>query len=655
MPHPVPDLYKLLEVAPGCTDEDLRKSYCRVLLRVHPDLNPTSVEAAANKTREVLIAYTYLSDWRRAHSKSQGEVVDDVVWDREVSSGGFTIRHGKSGVSPDLNRIAALKQELRDAWRWFAAQQYDIKAALRLVRAAFHGERVDVVDDLIRNAKLVDAAPILAEMYSPDEAARIAIIWAQQLLGSGQSDRDLAIQLLQDIYGVVGISSIMANKLKDNLRSIHYGIAKGHSSGGQKHSPETRIVHLRAIVKLGFELDYIYKLLAEAFYEMGDENEARLNLQHAISLGQGMSAKTIMRALGLLKEEPRQKKERRRHLYTRPEHVPSAAEITCWSENEQWEQIIAHADSALYSPVLLPSARSSLESIASVLGECSDARAISSLLTLLNSVYWDVRQAALLALAKKGGQSELARLQQFGKADKFMQASVGYAEARLIGTSEIANDGSLMKAAEILLRTHSTKQYGEIGAMRYRLEQAMSDSEDARAHVLPILVAYCNYMQDWTRVRKLLGKWSSGGIESSESLELQIDLAAALVRGGMQSTALGCLHPIYNKLSQQAQRKADTVLWDALNSFEFIGPANYTWALRIVFKNAIFATNSKDLLDSLHRLARIMEPIGNTDMGVWLRHTLREAVPGTFYGDSHDRLNYFRPPFRDVSFNEKVE
>jgi len=289
-----------------------------------------------------------------------------------------------------------------------------------------------------------------------------------------------------------------------------------------------------------------------------------------------------------------------------------------------------------------------------VLGECSDARAISSLLTLLNSVYWDVRQAALLALAKKGGQSELARLQHFGKADKLIQASVAYAEARLIGTSEIANDGSLMKAAEILLRTHSTKQYGEIGVMRYRLEQAMSDSKDTPAHVLPILVAYCNYMQDWTRVRKLLGK-SSRGIEGSESLELQIDLAATLVRGGMQCTALGYLHSIYDKLSQQSKRKADAVLWDALNSVEFIGTANYTWALRILFKNAVSAANPKDLLDSLHRLARIMEPIGNTDMGVWLRHTLREAAPGTFYGDSHDRLNYFRPPFRDVSFNEKVE
>src|SRR5207249_4143526 len=102
----------------------------------------------------------------------------------------------------------ALKEELRDAWREFGDRQYDVKAALRLVRAAFQGGRPDVLDALLGNAKLVDAAPILADMYSPDEAGGIALVWAQRLCDSGQLD--LAVQLLEDASTVAGRSSLVA-------------------------------------------------------------------------------------------------------------------------------------------------------------------------------------------------------------------------------------------------------------------------------------------------------------------------------------------------------------------------------------------------------------------------------------------------------------
>jgi hypothetical protein len=163
-------------------------------------------------------------------------------------------------------------------------------------------------------------------------------------------------------------------------------------------------------------------------------------------------------------------------------------------------------------------------------------------------------------------------------------------------------------------------------------------------------------MHDWTRVLKLLGGSSlPTRIGGPQPLELHIDVAAALVRGAVQSAALACLHPIYEQLSRQAQRRADAVLWDALNTFDFIGSAHYTWALGLVLKDAVFAKNPDDLLRGLHRLARIMEPIGEREMAVWLRHTLREGAPGYYYGDSHDRLNYFRPPVCDVDFVKEVK
>jgi tetratricopeptide (TPR) repeat protein len=667
MPDTIHDLYKLFEVAPTCSNEELRRSYRRLLLRYHPDLNPGSIETAATTTRHLLAAYGCLSEWRRAHPTSTPELNQE--WERkaakvviETPTGAqitFSAITEHDAFRVSLGRIAELKQELRDAWREFGARQYDIKSALRLVRAAFQGGRPDVVDSLLTNAKLVDAAPILADMYSADEAAQIARIWGHHLCDSQQFD--LAIQMLQDLLAVAGMSSLMVTELRDDLRSIHYGIAQGHFPD-QKPSPATRILHLSAILKLGFELGYIYKLLAEAFYEIGDEDKARANLQCGLAIDPQLSgAKTIMRALGLISEEPRRKSERIKHLYTRPEQVPSVAAIVGWFEHDQWEQIIAHADPAQYSPRILPSARWSLGAIASVLGECNDCRALPILRTLLNSVYWDVRQNALLALAKTGGELELAELRQIrqarGENDKSVVESVAYAEARLSGAVRPVNDKDVVPAAEELLRTYSHKKYAELGRMRWRLEQAIEHSGDARSTAaLPLLAASCLQMHDWTRVLKLLGGSSlPTRIGGPQPLELHIDVAAALVRGAVQSAALACLHPIYEQLSRQAQRRADAVLWDALNTFDFIGSAHYTWALGLVLKDAVFAKNPDDLLRGLHRLARIMEPIGEREMAVWLRHTLREGAPGYYYGDSHDRLNYFRPPVCDVDFVKEVK
>jgi hypothetical protein len=75
-------------------------------------------------------------------------------------------------------------------------------------------------------------------------------------------------------------------------------------------------------------------------------------------------AKTIMRALGMLNENPPRKLVRANHLYTRPEHVPSIASVVNWFERDQWEKIIAYADASQYSPSLLPSASGALGTIA---------------------------------------------------------------------------------------------------------------------------------------------------------------------------------------------------------------------------------------------------------------------------------------------------
>eukprot|EP00929_Paragymnodinium_shiwhaense_P057985 TRINITY_DN29044_c0_g1_i1.p1 TRINITY_DN29044_c0_g1~~TRINITY_DN29044_c0_g1_i1.p1 ORF type:complete len:247 (+),score=76.10 TRINITY_DN29044_c0_g1_i1:123-863(+) len=54
-------LYKTLEVAPGATEDELKKAYRRLALKWHPDKNPDNEEATA-KFQEISNAYAVLSD-----------------------------------------------------------------------------------------------------------------------------------------------------------------------------------------------------------------------------------------------------------------------------------------------------------------------------------------------------------------------------------------------------------------------------------------------------------------------------------------------------------------------------------------------------------------------------------------------------------------
>ena len=54
------DPYKVLEVAPGATQEEIKKSYRRLAKKNHPDLNPGN-DYAAEKMNEVNAAYDILT------------------------------------------------------------------------------------------------------------------------------------------------------------------------------------------------------------------------------------------------------------------------------------------------------------------------------------------------------------------------------------------------------------------------------------------------------------------------------------------------------------------------------------------------------------------------------------------------------------------
>ena len=112
----------------------------------------------------------------------------------------------------------------------------------------------------------------------------------------------------------------------------------------------------------------------------------------------------------------------------------------------------------------------------------------------------------------------------------------------------------------------------------------------------------------------------------------------------MGSISLRCIHSLYDQMPAPVQSAAREVIWRTLNSHEFIGEDNYLWALRILFESTVARQDANLMLHDLHILARVMEPIRRKEMGSWIRYTLRVEAPGYWFGDQHDRLNYYGSP-----------
>src|SRR3954454_9639910 len=54
--------YEILEVSKDATQEEIKKSYRKLVLKHHPDKNPNNREEAEKKFKEVSKAYQILSD-----------------------------------------------------------------------------------------------------------------------------------------------------------------------------------------------------------------------------------------------------------------------------------------------------------------------------------------------------------------------------------------------------------------------------------------------------------------------------------------------------------------------------------------------------------------------------------------------------------------
>jgi tetratricopeptide (TPR) repeat protein len=387
------ELYQTFSLSPDSSDDELRQAYRRILLLNHPDLNPRNIEEATRRTQEINEAYATLKNYR----ENPGAFSVD-------SPNNISVKMDFSIIFEsliDLKDIARRKDGFQKAFENFQSHPTDTLAALRLIHASFEAERYKELRELLKHPVLIDASVILIKLYGNNKAAITLNRWADQLRQMNLIEQGL--QILEDSYS----AGVAEEPILDELRSFHYSIAQGYQTENKnKPEPFIRIKHLSRILDLGFQLDYIYKLLAEAYFEAGDTINALSNLKRAYEINPELAgAVKISRALGLLPQQEqrsRSKNKKANYVYNHAEQIPHPGQIRIWAREGSWDKIIAFADLNLYSRRIIPSARSTIRQIAASLGDCPDTKAKDLICALQGSVYWDVRDACKASLDRWG-------------------------------------------------------------------------------------------------------------------------------------------------------------------------------------------------------------------------------------------------------------
>ena len=60
----IESLYRLFDVPPTCSDDELKHAYFHALLKHHPDKNLDDIDVATVKTQELTVAYANLKNFR---------------------------------------------------------------------------------------------------------------------------------------------------------------------------------------------------------------------------------------------------------------------------------------------------------------------------------------------------------------------------------------------------------------------------------------------------------------------------------------------------------------------------------------------------------------------------------------------------------------
>lgn len=606
-------LYRLFGVPSTCTDDELRRAYHRALLEHHPDKNRDHIASATVKTQQLTLAYAALMNRRSPQAPDRQNIDGDAGSKITVDGLEFTIEIGFSG-GLDINDIAARKLTFREQWEAFRAHPSDPLAALRLVHAAFGAERQDSVKNLLHNPILIDSASLLLSIIPKDDACETLVRWAETLQESKKGKE--AVQILEDAFATGKATPTVT----DELRNVHYSWAQYvDPTTGSKATPRVRLDHLHRILDLGFKYDYIYKMMAEAYHDLGDDEQARSSLRQAYELNPQLSgAVHISRALGLAPPRRSLRKQESPHLYiyAKPEQIPSSSQLNDWVRTKNWDAVIRFANPQDYSPRILPKSRNILRQIASSLECWNSPRATEALIDLLSfRYYWDVSETAMTSLSKMGDERALNALEDFRASNSrersHLQSCLSYLRERLRNRPSSVKTDSTQEQLALAEQAFAKKDYGEA---RVLLENVLANSAPPEAALLDarvLLARTCAEMQDAKNAIQLIG-------------------------------------PVLSNLPRESRgdviQDVTSWLWSDL-VFQEYAPHNddhYVMALDLHLELMSVAESPDDVLKNLRSLTRWLELLGSEDLVQWIRQLIRTEAPGTWYVDKQSRDQYVR-------------
>ena len=381
------------------------------------------------------------------------------------------------------------------------------------------------------------------------------------------------------------------------------------------------------VIALGYNLDYIHKFLAEAYHALGDDEQAHASLSQAYEMNPNLSgAVQISRTLRF---SPNRKAMEApaasaiRPKWTKPAQVPAPAQIRAWADDQQWVSILGFADPENYSRAVLPKARNTLHAISVALGRCNEAEAIRSLIGLLHfGYYWDVAQAAAVALAKIGDANTLATLKTFGGGQnngaaywnqtgkEYLRQCISYLQTRVNQYSLLVDHDTL----RLLTRAKLESERGNDGLARFLLENVAKDMPQDHPDFVDAMVLWarsCAKMNDYDR-------------------------------------AIEVIRPVFPTLRERGDKitigDVGSWLWNKVGMEEYNDELDdlYRWALDFDLHLIALATTPEDVLRPLRDVTRWLERLGDGDTATIIRELIRMEAPGTGFVDSHDRRSYVR-------------
>jgi tetratricopeptide (TPR) repeat protein len=551
-----------------------------------------------------------------------------------------------SGI--DLEYIAKRRSTFRTIWEKFRENPSDLTAALRLIHAMFRVEQQEAIKNVLINPVVIGFAPLLLSLELEDKEE------ASETLKEDEDDDDddaddgadgpsntpgkekaseTLIKWKQFLFGEQKVNEgieILENALKTglDLPSIKSELYHSHYAWAQyedpitkvKAKPSVRIEHLRRVMELGGTHDYIYKFMAEAYHENGDDEQARIHLSHAYKLNPELSgAIKISKALGFPQGTKPQSSAPKssEYKYSKPAQIPSHEQIKEWKQKGEWNNILEYANPYDYFPKILPKARELLCQIADSLGSCADSKSIDALIVLLNfGYYWDVSFAAMTSLSKVGDEKVLAVLEKF--------------EARTIGGRAILDESISYLKKRISYQTSSSNAAVTTQELLDQSKKAFFKDK--------------NYQQARILLESLLPR-----IDKSDSkyLDVVIILARSCAETRDYGRAFELIKSIFSVLPEKYQKplaqEMASWFWSDLGFREYspASDSDYCFALQADIEAVLAEDDAGEALYKLKSLTRILEQLGAESSIDLIRTLIRTEAPGSEYVD-YDRKKYIR-------------